>query len=61
MSYSAITYTDKVENGGTTADGLVSSANLNEVKAAVNFNGADADSLVCFCKWLFKAGYRGCN
>lgn len=43
MSYSAITYTDKVENGGTTADGLVSSANLNEVKAAVNFNGADAD------------------
>lgn len=43
MSYSAITYTDKVENGGTTADGLVSSANLNEIKAAVNFNGADAD------------------
>lgn len=43
MSYLAITYTDKVENGGTTADGLVSSANLNEVKAAVNFNGADAD------------------
>ena len=44
MSYSAITYTDKVENGGTTADGLVSSANLNEIKASVNFNGADADS-----------------
>jgi hypothetical protein len=43
MSYSAITYTDKVENGGTTADGLVSSANLNEIKASVNFNGADAD------------------
>jgi hypothetical protein len=44
MSYSAITYTDKVENGGTTADGLVSSANLNEIKTSVNFNGADADS-----------------
>mgnify|MGYP003624944969 FL=1 len=43
MSYSAITYTDKVENGGTTADGLVSSANLNEIKTSVNFNGADAD------------------
>lgn len=43
MSYSAITYTDKVENGGTTADGLVSSANLNEIKASVNFNGAYAD------------------
>ena len=43
MSYSAITYTDKVENGGTTVDGLVSSANLNEIKTATNANGSSFD------------------
>ena len=43
MSYSAITYTDKVENGGTTADGLVSSANLNEIKTVSNANGVSFD------------------
>ena len=43
MSYSAITYTDKVENGGTTADGLVSSANLNEIKTVSNANGVNFD------------------
>jgi hypothetical protein len=43
MAYSAITYTDKVENGGTTADGLVSSANLNEIKTVSNANGVNFD------------------
>tara|TARA_R110000772_G_scaffold34337_2_gene83336 strand:- start:1143 stop:2021 length:879 start_codon:yes stop_codon:yes gene_type:complete len=43
MSYAQITYTDKVENGGTTVDGLVGSANLNEIKTVVNANGSSAD------------------
>lgn len=43
MSYSQITYTDKVENGGTTVDGLVSSANLNEIKTVSNANGVNFD------------------
>jgi len=43
MSHSEITFTDKVENGGTTVDGLVSAANLNEIKAKSNSNGAGFD------------------
>lgn len=43
MAHSEITYTNKVENGGTTVEGLVGSADLNEIKAVVNSNGASAD------------------
>ena len=43
MALAEITFTDKVENGGTTVDGLVGSANLNEIKSVVNANGASVD------------------
>ena len=43
MAHAEITYTNKVENGGTTVEGLVGSADLNEIKAVVNSNGASAD------------------
>ena len=43
MAHSEITFTDKVENGGTTVDGLVGSANLNEIKSVVNANGSGFD------------------
>ena len=43
MAYSEITFTDKVENGGTTSSGLVGSADLNEIKTVVNANGASTD------------------
>jgi hypothetical protein len=43
MSHSEITFTDKVENGGTTVDGLVSASNLNEIKSVSNANGASFD------------------
>jgi len=39
-----ISYTNKVENGGTTADGKVSAANMNEIKATVNINELNAIS-----------------
>ena len=44
MSYAEITFIDKVENGGTTVDGLVGSSDLNQIKSVVNANGADADA-----------------
>jgi len=43
MSHTEITYPTKVEDGGTTSDGLVSASNLNEIKAVVNSNGASVD------------------
>ena len=43
MAHSNITFTDKVENGGTTVDGLVSASNLNEIKSVSNANGASFD------------------
>ena len=44
MSHSEITFTDKVENGGTTPTGLVGSSDLNQIKSVVNGNGASFDS-----------------
>ncbi len=35
---SAITWNNKVEDGGTTPEGIVSAANMNEIKGAVNDN-----------------------
>jgi hypothetical protein len=43
MSHSEITFTTKVEDGGTTAAGLVSAADLNEIKSVVNGNGSNVD------------------
>jgi hypothetical protein len=41
-----ITWPDKVENGGATADGRLSSADANQIKAAVNSNYDDIRSLL---------------
>ena len=43
MSYTAISFPDKVEDGGTTANGLVSAANLNEIKNTSNTNDSSFD------------------
>lgn len=39
-----ITFTDKVENGGTTAEGIVSAANINEIKTKHNLVDAALDT-----------------
>jgi len=44
MSYSVITFTDKVENGGTTVDGLVGSIDLNQIKSVSNTNASGFDA-----------------
>lgn len=43
MSHSEITFITKIEDGGTTAAGLVSAADLNEIKDVVNGNGSNVD------------------
>lgn len=44
MSQSEITYTEKVENGGVTATGLVAAEDLNQIKTVVNANGVDSET-----------------
>ena len=44
MAQTQITYTDRVEDAGATAEGLVGAATLNEVKSIVNANATDAQS-----------------
>ena len=46
MAQTNITFTDKVENLGTTADGRVSAANLNEIKSIINANATDAEARI---------------
>jgi len=46
MSQSEITYTDKIEDGGVTATGLVAADDLNDIKSTVNSNAADVASRV---------------
>jgi len=46
MSQSQISYTDKVENGGVTAEGLVAASDLNDVKNTVNSNASDVTARV---------------
>tara|TARA_B110000495_G_C22970410_1_gene569502 strand:+ start:332 stop:628 length:297 start_codon:yes stop_codon:yes gene_type:complete len=43
MSYLAIDYATKVEDGGTTANGLVSAADLNQIKDKSNSNDSNFD------------------
>tara|TARA_R110002153_G_scaffold198760_1_gene352225 strand:- start:32 stop:910 length:879 start_codon:yes stop_codon:yes gene_type:complete len=43
MSYLAIDYANKVEDGGTTANGLVSAADLNQIKSKSNSNDSNFD------------------
>ena len=43
MSYLAIDYATKVEDGGTTANGLVSAADLNQIKSKSNSNDSNFD------------------
>lgn len=44
MAQSSITYTDKIEDSGATADGRYSAANANEVKSVANANATDAQA-----------------
>jgi len=47
-----ITYTNKVENGGTTADGLVDADDMNEIKTKFNANEP-------FSKYVFQLTQTG--
>ena len=56
MSYSAITYTDKVENGGTTAgrfgavgDGVTDSAGVIEYRSILSASGINY-KILCYQK-----------
>ena len=44
MAQTNITFTDKVENLGVTAEGRASAANFNEIKSTINANATDAEA-----------------
>lgn len=46
MAQSTITFNDKIENSGATADGRMAAADINEMKTVTNANSADAESRI---------------